>query len=129
VVLDPIDARDVDPQALMERITEIVDGVPGGLDGKIARLQIGNITRETYKNLDHKALRALRAKALHLTLDVTFVSTRGDVTAVAQPGRGLLRDQLLDFSKTWEAPGITSDDIGEVLSAYLSKIEASYEAS
>jgi hypothetical protein len=54
---------------------------------------------------------------------------RGDVKAVAQPGRGLLRDQLIDFSKTWEAPGISTDDIGEVLSTYLAKIEASYEAS
>jgi DNA repair exonuclease SbcCD nuclease subunit len=129
VVLDPIDAQDAEPQALMERITQVVESVPGGLEGKIARLQIGNITRETYKNLDHKALRALRAKALHLTLDVSFVSMRGDVKAVAQPGRGLLRDQLIDFSKTWEAPGISTDDIGEVLSTYLAKIEASYEAS
>ncbi len=129
VVLDPIDALDLTPETLMERIEEVVAGVPGGLEGKIARLHIGNITRETYKNLDHKALRALRAKALHLTLEVAFVQTYGDVKAVAQPGRGLLRDQLLDFSKTWDAPGITSDDIAEVLGDYLSKVEASYEAS
>lgn len=129
VVLESIDALDMDPQTLMERITETVEGVSGGLEGKIARLQIGNITRETYRNLDHKALRALRAQALHLTLDVTFVSVHGDVKAIAQPGRGLLRDQLLDFSKTWEVPGISTDDIAEVLSGYLSKVEASYEAS
>jgi len=129
VVLEPIDALEMDPQALMERITQTVEGVPGGLEGKIARLQIVNITRETYRNLDHKAIRAIRAKALHLTLDVTFVSVHGDVKAIAQPGRGLLRDQLLEFSKTWEAPGIATDDIAEVLSSYLSKVEASYEAS
>ena len=129
VVLEPIDALDTDPQALMERITQTVEGVPGGLEGKIARLQIVNITRETYRNLDHKALRALRATALHLTLDVTFITVHGDVKAIAQPGRGLLRDQLLEFSKTWEAPGIATDDIAEVLSSYLSKVEASYEAS
>jgi len=129
VVLEPIDALDMDPQALMERITQTVEGVLGGLEGKIARLQIINITRETYRNLDHKALRALRATALHLTLDVTFITVHGDVRAIAQPGRGLLRDQLLEFSKTWEAPGIATDDIAEVLSSYLSKVEASYEAS
>lgn len=129
VVLEPIDALDMDPQAFMEKITQTVEGVPGGLEGKIARLQIVNITRETYRNLDHKALRALRASALHLTLDVTFITVHGDVKAIARPGRGLLRDQLLEFSKTWEAPGISTDDIAEVLSSYLSKVEASYEAS
>lgn len=129
VVLDPIDGSGMEPEDLMLAISDRIEGVPGGLEGKIARLSLANISRESYKNLDHKTLRSLRAQALHLTLDLTFVSTSGDVQAMDKPGRGLLRDQLVDFSKTWEAPGISHQELAEVLERYLAKVEASHEAS
>jgi exonuclease SbcD len=129
LVLDPVDGSGMEPQDLMAVITERIDGVAGGLDGKIARLSLVNITRESYKNLDHKALRALRMKALHLTLDISFVSATGDVQAMGKPGKGLLRDQLVEFSKTWEAPGITQQELAEMLERYLTKVEAAHEAS
>jgi DNA repair exonuclease SbcCD nuclease subunit len=114
VVLDPVDAAGLDPETFMARITERVDAVSGGLEGKIVRLSLTNVSREVYKNLDHKALRLLRAKALHMTIDISFIATTGDFHVVSKPGKGLLRDQLVDFSKSWEAPA---------------KVEASYEAS
>jgi exonuclease SbcD len=129
VVLESIDATGLEPHTLMEQIAERTESVAGGLDGKIVRLSITNISRESYKHLDHKALRALRAKALHLTLDITFVSTVADVKSVGQPGKGHLRDQLIEFSKSWEVPGVPQEEIAEVLGRYLTKVEASYEAS
>lgn len=129
VVLESIDATGLEPHTLMEQIAERTESVAGGLDGKIVRLSITNISRESYKHLDHKALRALRAKALHLTLDITFVSTVADVKSVGQPGKGRLRDQLIEFSKSWEVPGVPQEEIAEVLGRYLTKVEASYEAS
>jgi exonuclease SbcD len=129
VVLDPIDGAGMEPHDVMRVISERIDSVAGGLDGKIARLALTNISRESYKNLDHKALRALRMKALHLTLDITFVSATGDVQAMGRPGTGLLKDQLVEFSKTWDAPGITHQELSEVLERYLTKVEASHEAS
>lgn len=129
VVLDPVDGTGMEPHDVMAALAERIDAVAGGLDGKIARLSLVNISRESYKNLDHKALRALRTKALHLTLDITFVSATGDVQAMGKPGKGLLRDQLVEFSKTWEAPGITQQELAEMLERYLAKVEASHEAS
>jgi exonuclease SbcD len=129
LVIEPIDGVGLEPQDLMAAIADRIDRVPGGLDGKIARLSLTNISRESYKNLDHKALRTLRAKALHITLDITFVSTTGDLQAMGKPGKGLLRDQLVDFSKSWEAPGITKQELAEMLERYLAKVEASHEAS
>ncbi len=129
VVLEPISGAGLEPQDVMRVISERIDGVAGGLDGKIARLVLSDISRETYKNLDHKALRALRMKALHLTLDITFVSAIGDVKAMARPGTGLLKDQLIEFSRTWEVPGISHQELSEVLDRYLTKVEASHEAS
>ena len=129
VVIEPIDALGLEPSALMEQIINRAEAVPGGLDGKIVRLTISNLTREVYKNLDHKALRALRAQALNLTLDITFVALVADARSVGQPGRGLLREQLIEFSKSWEVPGITQEEIAEVLGHYLAKVEAAHEAS
>jgi exonuclease SbcD len=129
VVLEPVDATGLDPETFMARITERVEGVSGGLDGKIVRLTLANVSREVYKNLDHKALRLLRSKALHMTLDISFAATTGELQAVSKPGKGLLKDQLIEFSKTWEAPGITQQEISEMLERYLAKVEASYEAS
>jgi len=65
VVLEPINGTGMEPDDVMRLISERIDGVAGGLDGKIARLTLANISRESYKNLDHKAQRALRMRALH----------------------------------------------------------------
>jgi exonuclease SbcD len=129
VVIEPVDGTGLDPEALMARIVERVEGVSGGTDGKIVHLALNGISREGYRNLDHKALRQLRSKALHMTIDVSFVSTSGDPQPVQKPGKGLLKDQLLEFSKSWEAPGITHQEISEMLERYLTKVEAAYEAS
>lgn len=129
VVLPSIDATDMDPQALTQQILERGDGVAGGLDGKIVRLSIHNVSRETYRNLDHKELRALRAMALNLTLDIAFLTVRPDVERLNQAGKGVLKDQLIEFSKSWEVPGVEQSELAEVLSGYLAKVEAKHEAS
>lgn len=129
VLLPTIDATDMEPQVLTQQIVERGESVAGGLDGKIVRLSIHNVSRETYRNLDHRELRALRAKALNLTLDITFSTVRPDVEKLAQPGRGVLKEQLLEFSKSWEIPGVTHDEVSQVLSGYLARVEAKHEAS
>jgi exonuclease SbcD len=129
IVLEPVDGAGLEPHVIMERISERIEEVPGGLEGKIVRLSLVNVSRESYKNLDHKLLRQLRARALHLTLDITFVSTVRDGEVASKPGQGLLRDQLVEFSKTWEVPGVSHDEIAEMLQRYLGKVEASHEAS
>jgi DNA repair exonuclease SbcCD nuclease subunit len=129
VVLEPVDGVGLEPHVIMERIAERIEEVPGGLEGKIVRLSLVNISRESYKNLDHKLLRQLRARALHLTLDITFTSTVYDGQVSSKPGQGLLRDQLVEFSRTWEVPGVSHDEIADMLQRYLLKVEASHEAS
>jgi hypothetical protein len=129
VVLEPIDASPLEPQELTKLITERTEGIAGGIEGKIVRLEIKGISRECYRNLDHRELRALRAKALNLTLDISFAATSVSSAALGAPGRGLLRDELLEFSKGGEVPGISHDEIARTLGTYLSKVEAKYEAS
>jgi len=129
VVLESIDATPLEPQELTALITERVEGIAGGLEGKIVRLEIKGLSRECYRNLDHRELRALRAKALNLTLDISFASNTVSTGALKAPGRGVLKEELLEFSKSSEVPGISQDEVAQTLSTYLSKVEASYEAS
>jgi exonuclease SbcD len=128
-VLEPIDAEPLDPQELTNIIIERGNSIAGGLDGKIVRMEIRNITRETYRNLGHKELRELRAKALNFTLDISFAAQAGVTSTVQQPGKGLLKDQLLEFSKNTEVPGISSEELLGMLESYLMKLEAEHEAS
>lgn len=129
VVLEPLDALEMTPEWVMDAVSERINAVAGGIDGKIARLDIRNISRETYRNLNHKELRALKAKALNLSIDISFVSSTPAAHAVGRPGKGLLRDELQAFCATWQVPGVTHEELSSVLLSYVTKIEAKYEAS
>jgi exonuclease SbcD len=129
VVLEPIAAELLSPEELTGAILQRGESVAGGLDGKIVRLEIRGITRECYRSLDHKQLRELRGKALNFTLDISFATASNPTQAALQPGKGRLRDQLLDFSRTSEVPGIAPEELAGVLESYLSKMEAEHEAS
>ena len=129
VVLDPIEVEGAEPQDVMSSISERVEAVPGGIEGKIVRLEVRGMSRETYRHLDHKELRNLRARALNLTLDISFLSSQGALRSVGQAGRGLLKDQLKDFSKSFEVPGASQEEISTLLESYVSRVEAKYEAS
>ena len=113
----------------MELIISGLEDIPGGIDGKIVRLSIQNVTREVYKNLDHKALRAYRARALNLSLDISFVSLVANTDALEKPGKGSMRDQLIEFGVSRDVPGISKEDIKNTLTSYISKMEEAYEAS
>jgi exonuclease SbcD len=129
VVLEAIDVSGAEPAAVMEMVGSRAAAIPGGLEGKIVRLEIRGMTREIYRHLDHKALRALRAQALNFTLDIAFVSTTSDARTAAQPGRGLLKDQLAEFSREWEVPGVSRDEMASLLESYVARVEAKHEAS
>jgi DNA repair exonuclease SbcCD nuclease subunit len=60
---------ELEPAEVDERIRALVDGIPGGLDGKIVRLVITDLPREVFRALDHRQLREYRAAALHFHLD------------------------------------------------------------
>lgn len=128
-VLEPLEVEGAEPGDVMELIRDRLESIPGGMDGKIVRLEVRGITRETYRHLDHKELRVLRARALNLTLDITFASQSALPRSVGQAGKGLLKDQLREFSKSFEVPGATQDEIGSLLESYVARVEAKYEAS
>ncbi len=56
-------------EALDTAIRERVEAVDGGIDDRIVRLVITDITRELFRQLDHRALRQFRARTLHFHVD------------------------------------------------------------
>ena len=129
VVLDAIDVSGAEPHDVMSLINDRIESVPGGIEGKIVRLEVRGMSRETYRHLDHKELRNLRARALNLTLEISFVSSQGAMRSIGQAGKGLLKDQLKEFSKSFEVPGASQEEISTLLESYVSRVEAKYEAS
>jgi exonuclease SbcD len=129
LVLDGINAEALDAEELMEQMVRQLDGMAGGIDGKIVRLSIRNVTKEIYKNLDHKLIRSYRSRALNLSLDITFVSLVANTDSLEKPVRGLMRDQLIEFAISRELPGVSKNELKEMLGKYVSKMEEAYEAS
>lgn len=78
------------------RVLALVEGLAGGLEGKIVRLVIYDLPRDLFRELNHRALREYRASALHFHLDARRPETR---RAGLLPGDG--RRRTLDQEVEW----------------------------
>jgi DNA repair protein SbcD/Mre11 len=68
--LPPIDGRSVAAADLDAMIASSLEAIPGGCDGAVIRLVVRDVTRETAHQLDDRALRRFRARALNFALDL-----------------------------------------------------------
>jgi len=69
VDLPMISARGLSPESVNAAVRESVERVKGGIDDKIVRLVVRDLPRHVARELDHKALRDYRRRALHFHLD------------------------------------------------------------
>jgi hypothetical protein len=98
VDLPAISARGLTAADLDARIRETVEGYRGGIDDKVVRLVVRDLPRHVTRELDHRALREYKRRALHFNLDVR----RPEVLRLhgqAAPGRrpslaDIVRDKL-----------------------------------
>ena len=81
-----IDGANRTPAELDRLIGDRLAEVPGGLSDAIVRLVIEDTPRHIVRELDHAALRAAKASALHLQLDFHRPEP-GRVVGVGSPGR------------------------------------------
>lgn len=94
------DANQHSAQELNERIRKLVNGIKGGIEGKIVRLVIQDIPRDQYRELDHRFLRECKAQALHFHLDARRPQTR--VTLAGARRYQTLEQELENFVlHTW----------------------------
>jgi hypothetical protein len=67
--LEPISARGLSAAELDATIRERVERCTGGIDENVVRLVVRDVPRHIARELDHKALRDFKRRALHFHLD------------------------------------------------------------
>jgi len=84
--LPPLDARDLPASAVDQAIAGRLATLPGGIADQVVRLVVRNIPRHVVRELDHAALRARKAEALHFQVEFRRPDP-SRVTGVGAPGR------------------------------------------
>ena len=97
--LKPINARDMAPAEVDAAMRRAIEKVKGGIDDKVVRLVIRDIPRQVARELDHRAIRDYKRRALSFNLDTRKPeATRRSVAGAAtrRPSvADVVREQLL----------------------------------
>jgi DNA repair protein SbcD/Mre11 len=96
--LEPIRGDGLGVEALDRLIQDRLHAIPGGVADRIVRLRVYDVPRHIARELDHAAVRAWKAEALHFHLDIRRPEVQRTV-GVGAPGRRqtlpeLVRDYL-----------------------------------
>lgn len=95
--LEPIRAEGLLAAEVDRLIAARVAAVPDGVRDRIVRLRVYDVPRHVARELDHAAIRALKAEALHFHLDLRRPETERMV-GVGSPGRRqTLPEVLADY--------------------------------
>jgi exonuclease SbcD len=87
VDLAPLSGSGLSPASLDEAIRDALESCDGGIDGKIVRLVVRDVPRHILRELDHKAIREYKRKALHFHLDTRRPEIVRPEKGQAAPGR------------------------------------------
>ncbi|HEY8106676.1 MAG TPA: exonuclease SbcCD subunit D [Gemmatimonadales bacterium] len=102
--LEPIHAESLTAADVDGRIAERVGSVAGGVRDRIVRLRVFDVPRHVARELDHAAIRALKAEALHFHLDVRPPVTQR-IVGVGSPGeRQTLPELVAAYLGRWPLP-------------------------
>ena len=105
--LPPISARGLTVAEVDERILAAVNGCRGGIEDKIVRLIVRDLPRHIGRDLDHKALREFKRRALHFHLD----TRRPEMVRLAGHGAPGKRPSLADVVREKLMSRVLESDI------------------
>ena len=99
VDLPPISARGLTAAEVDDAIRDASTACDGGIDDKIVRLVVRDLPRHIARELDHKALREFKRRALHFHLDTRRPEIDRAPPGIGAPGGGrrsrdIVRDKL-----------------------------------
>lgn len=98
------------PAEVTAAIQAALAAMPGGLDGQLVRLIVRDIPRQVVRELDHAALRALKARVLHLQLEFRR-PTQARTIGVGAPGRRpALRELVHEYLRRRPLPAEVDRD-------------------
>jgi exonuclease SbcD len=90
--LPPVQARGMTATDVDVAIREAVEAAPGGIDDQVVRLVVRDVPRHVARELDHKALREIKRRALHFHLD----TRRPEIVRLFGQGSPSRRPSLAD---------------------------------
>lgn len=94
VDLKPVEAKDLSAAQLDQAIQERLATVPGGIADQLIRLVVYDVARHVTRELDHTAIRAAKAAALHFHLDLRRPDVHRVIGTGAPGGRQTLPDMV-----------------------------------
>jgi DNA repair exonuclease SbcCD nuclease subunit len=95
--LPAIEARDLAAAEIDRQIAVRLASVRGGIADQLIRLVVHDVARHEIRDLDHAAIRAAKAKALHFHLDLRRPEVHRTVGVGAPGPRQTLADVLRSF--------------------------------
>ncbi len=95
--LAPLQGAGLSADELNVAIAERIDGLPGGAADQVVRQVVYDVQRTASRDLDHAAVREIKARALHYHLDLRRPPPTGPVGVDTEGKRQTLRDLLVDF--------------------------------
>jgi predicted phosphodiesterase len=126
VDLTPINARQLTAAEIDDKIRATIEAVKGGIDDKIVRLLVRDAPRHIARELDHKAIRELKRRALNFHLDIR----RPDILRLhgsgAPGGRTMELKDIVAEKLRWRPldPGVDRDVLITRALAYLDDAQA-----
>jgi hypothetical protein len=115
VALAPIRIRQGEAEHLTSRVREVLEEVPGGIDGKIVRLRVEGLSPEEVRKEDEGLFAPLRDRALHLAIEVDDFRELGEDNPLPLVSRDrgsafrLLRERLREEERGEEAQHLLED--------------------
>ena len=116
VALAPIKIISGDADRLRRRVREVIEEVPGGIDGKIVRLRLEGAAPADLLALQGEQLAGLRRRALHLAVEAGKEPRVPPAAWLPVDAPGLLRDAL---ESELVRDGLLDEAAREVISALV----------
>jgi DNA repair protein SbcD/Mre11 len=123
--LPRLQATGLGSEEIDERIRVAVEGIAGGLAGKMVRLVIEDLPRQLLRELNHRRLREFKAEALHFHLDPRPPVVRPGGEREASLLRRPLVEQVRDFlASDWEltSPSLQRERLVALGTEYLEQV-------
>ena len=125
VDLPPISADGLTVPELDEQIRQHVESFPGGIDDRVVRLRLHDMARHVARELDQKAIREYKKRALNFFLDIRRPDTVRRSVSGAAGRRQTLDENLHDFLSDRLIPGdIDRDHLIALGARYLAAADA-----
>lgn len=126
--IERLDASGLDREELMQALRNRIKGVPGGIEGKIVRLEVANVNREIQRQIDLREIRKWRASALSLNLELRAPDTGPVRQMNRSASQGRLEEELVRFCREWQFTNSRADNAEALLVNYLKELEREDEA-